>query len=171
MLQCTKVLERIVAMSPETCDKVHMIGAADCGRNGFGGSQMNVRRSVVVAVVAVALALGWSMLRPVAAGPVITKDALEAGMSAGSIVLVDVREADEFVAGHVPGAINLPLSGLTAAALPAPAGKTVVVMCRSGNRSSRAQAIAVAGGRADVVNYSGSMNEWSARGGAIVTGR
>lgn len=107
---------------------------------------------------------------PVSAAGTVAMEAVEAGLASGRIVLIDVREAGEFAAGHVPGAINMPLSSFNPAALPKPADKTVVLMCRSGNRSSRAQAAAIGAGRDDVVNYSGSMNEWSARGGAIVTG-
>ncbi|NLH79347.1 MAG: rhodanese-like domain-containing protein [Phyllobacteriaceae bacterium] len=97
-------------------------------------------------------------------------DAVATGLKAGSVVLVDVREPDEFTAGHVPGAINMPLSRFDPAALPKPAGKDVVVMCRSGHRAGKAQAIAAAAGRTDVIDYAGSMNEWSAKGGPVVTG-
>jgi rhodanese-related sulfurtransferase len=117
-----------------------------------------------------ALGLGLSILPAFAAG-VIALDAVRAGLADGSVVVVDVREPDEFVAGHVPGAINLPLSRFDPAALPKPEGKTVVVMCRSGRRSGQAQAIAAAAGRGDVVDYAGSMNEWLAKGQPIVTGR
>ena len=119
---------------------------------------------------ALVLVSGLSVL-PAAADGVIAMDAVKAGMANGSIVLVDVRETDEFGAGHVPGAINLPLSRFDPAALPKPADKTVVVMCRSGRRAGQAQAIAASAGRGDLVNYSGSMNEWAAKGGAVATGQ
>lgn len=127
---------------------------------------MNVR----LGFAAAAFAVGFSVL-PAGAAGVIAIDALEAGLANGSIALVDVREPNEFVAGHVPGAVNLPLSRFDPAALPKPEGKIVVVMCRSGNRSGRAQAIAAAAGRGDVVDYSGSMIEWTAKKQPIVTGR
>lgn len=135
---------------------------------------MRLRLGSVAAALALGLAivaLAPRFVAPASAEGVIGMDAVRAGLQRGDIVLVDVREADEFGAGHVPGAVNLPLSGFSAAKLPRPADKTVVVMCRSGNRSTRAQALAAAAGRGDVVNYTGSMNEWSAKGGAIVTGR
>lgn len=118
---------------------------------------------------AVALALG--LATPAAAEGVIGMDAVKAGLDTGTIVLVDVREPDEFTSGHVPGAINLPLSSFSPSALPKSTDKTVVVMCRSGRRAGQVQAITAATGRRDLVNYSGSMNEWSAKGGPIVTGR
>lgn len=126
--------------------------------------------SVRLRFAAAAFVVGFSVL-PASASGVIAIDALEAGLATGSVTLVDVREANEFVAGHVPGAVNLPLSRFDPAALPRSEGKIVVVMCRSGNRSGRAQAIAAQAGRGDVVDYSGSMIEWAAKGRPIATGR
>jgi rhodanese-related sulfurtransferase len=95
---------------------------------------------------------------------------LKQGLAAHRLVLVDVREADEFAAGHVPGAINLPLSRLKADDVPKPASERVVVMCRSGNRSARAVAALEAAGRSDLIDYSGSYLDWTAKGGPVVTG-
>lgn len=108
---------------------------------------------------------------PAAAEGVIGLDAVKAGLKTGQILLVDVREPDEFVAGHVPGAVNMPLSHFDPAALPKPADKTVVVMCRSGHRAGIAQAAAAKVGRTDIVDYAGSMIEWTGKGEPIVTGR
>jgi rhodanese-related sulfurtransferase len=96
---------------------------------------------------------------------------LVAGLSQNRVMLIDVREPGEFTEGHVPGAINLPLSTLKAEAVPKPADRTVVVMCRSGRRSAQAMAILSAAGRTDVVDYSGSWNDWVAHSGAVATGR
>lgn len=126
---------------------------------------MSRRLSLAAGLVVAGLLAG-----PAFADGVISMDAVRAGLAKGGIVLVDVREPDEFTAGHVPGAINLPLSKFDPAALPKPEGKQVVVMCRSGHRAGQAQAIAAAAGRTDVVDYAGSMNEWTAKGGPVVTG-
>ncbi|MEU6388070.1 rhodanese-like domain-containing protein [Streptomyces sp. NPDC046939] len=88
----------------------------------------------------------------------------------GRAVLLDVREAPEWQAGHAPGAVHLPLSRLRdGAALPGAArGKPVITVCRSGNRSRTAAALLVARGvrATDVV---GGMTAW-ARAGLPVTG-
>lgn len=56
----------------------------------------------------------------------------------GAIIL-DVRTAGEFMAGHIPGSINLPLQQLeSAAAELARANRTVITCCRSGYRSEEA---------------------------------
>lgn len=116
----------------------------------------------------------FGLLAPVAvasAAQTVTYDDVVAGLQKGSIVLVDIREPNEFVAGHVPGAVNLPLSSLTPAALPKPADKTVVIMCRSGNRSGKLAQMLPSVGRTDIVDYSGAMIDWTRRGGAVVTGK
>ena len=51
-------------------------------------------------------------------------------------LLVDVREPDEFAAGHIPGAINAPLSALGETELPA--GRPLFLYCLRGSRASRA---------------------------------
>lgn len=116
-----------------------------------------------------ALALAASVA-PGLAAQTATFEEVTAGLAKGEIVLVDIREPDEFVSGHVPGAINLPLSRLTPAALPRPADKKVVIMCRSGNRSGKLASMLPKVGREDIIDYSGSMIDWTRRGGPIVKG-
>ena len=116
-----------------------------------------------------ALALAASVAPGLAAQTATFED-VTAGLAKGEIVLVDIREPDEFVSGHVPGAVNLPLSRLTPAALPKPADKKVVIMCRSGNRSGRLASMLPKVGREDIIDYSGSMIDWTRRGGPIVKG-
>lgn len=69
-------------------------------------------------------------------------DAAEAKrmIDAGGVTVVDVRRADEYEDGHVPGAINIPnedIADQMPAALP-DAGTTLIVYCRSGVRSKQA---------------------------------
>ncbi len=93
----------------------------------------------------------------------ITYERLAAALGSGSCVLVDVREAVEFAAGHAPGAVNHPLSSFDPADLPK--DKPVVLMCQAGGRSAKALAKAVAAGRTDVVHYPGGMTGWRSQGG------
>ena len=64
--------------------------------------------------------------------------ALDAMIKADSATVVDVREADEFAAGHIPGAINMPLSTFRPGKLPHHKGKTLVLNCLGGKRSGQA---------------------------------
>lgn len=66
----------------------------------------------------------------------IRKGLEEYGATPGA-VLVDVREADEFRAGHIPGAVNAPLSALTQTALPK--DRPLYLYCLRGTRSRRAE--------------------------------
>ncbi len=86
------------------------------------------------------------------------------------VTLVDVREADEFAAGHVPGAINLPLSTFDPAQVPDEAGKELVVMCKSGKRAGMALEKLNAAGITRAVNYRAGMDGWTADGMPVVAG-
>ena len=84
---------------------------------------------------------------------------------AGEVLLLDVREDHEWAAGHAPQAVHAPLSRLSLEDVPA--GRTVVAVCRSGNRSGQATAALLAAGR-DVVNMAGGMKHWAAAGLPVV---
>lgn len=82
--------------------------------------------------------------------------------------LLDVREDDEWAAGHAPGARHIPLGDLGARAGEVPQDELIYVICRSGHRSGRAaQALAGAGWRA--VNVAGGMQDWAAAGRPMVS--
>jgi rhodanese-related sulfurtransferase len=84
-----------------------------------------------------------------------------------AVTVVDVREAHEFAAGHIPEAINLPLSRFDPRDLPSSAETTVVLVCQAGVRSRKALDRARAAGRADLKHYAGGMAQWRAHGGAV----
>jgi rhodanese-related sulfurtransferase len=85
--------------------------------------------------------------------------------SAGENRLVlDVREPWEFAAGHVPGAILIPLGQLAARVGELPQDRPLFVICRSGNRSVTASQLLVAAGKRDVRNVEGGMIAWQSAG-------
>ena len=100
-------------------------------------------------------------------------DELKAGLADGSILLVDVREANEFTAGHIKDAAFLPLSAFDPAKLPvAPEGKKVVIYCRSGRRSVTAMEQARLAGRRDVNTHFGAgILGWLNAGEPVEQGR
>ena len=78
------------------------------------------------------------------------------------VPLIDVREVDEFVGGHVPGAINLPMSTIGGRLDELPDGAFDVI-CKVGGRSGRvAEALAARG--YDVTNVDGGTDDWIAAG-------
>ena len=64
---------------------------------------------------------------------------LEEYRAASGAILVDVREADEFASGHIPGAVNAPLSTISQTVLPKDA--PLFLYCLRGSRSKRAAKI------------------------------
>lgn len=76
-------------------------------------------------------------------------------------VLVDVRTPEEFVAGHIEGARNIPVDSLNArlADLGPPASTTVVVYCQTGSRSTQAARTLRDAGFTSVHNL-GPMSAW-----------
>jgi rhodanese-related sulfurtransferase len=105
-------------------------------------------------------------------GPVrdVSIDEVKAGLANHSILLVDVREPHEFAAGHIPGAVNLPLSSFDPAEIEAEPGQEVVFSCRSGSRTLKAIAAARAAGFPYDAHYRGSMLEWVAMGEPVEAG-
>jgi rhodanese-related sulfurtransferase len=83
--------------------------------------------------------------------------------------LLDVREDDEWSAGHVPGATHIPLGQLGGRTSELPGSpETIYVICRSGMRSARA-ALALNRAGWQAVNVAGGMHDWVAAGRPMVT--
>jgi rhodanese-related sulfurtransferase len=100
----------------------------------------------------------------------VSLDELKAGLADESILLVDVREPNEWAAGHIPAALFNPLSAFDPDALPREEGKRVVLHCRSGRRSVTALGLAQQAGRNDVkAHFGGGMLEWVGSGEKVET--
>jgi rhodanese-related sulfurtransferase len=87
---------------------------------------------------------------------------------AGEALLLDVREDDEWAAGHAEEAVHAPLSRLDPATVPTEL--PVVAVCRVGSRSAMAAGALAARG-VQVVNMSGGMLAWEAVGLPVVRGK
>lgn len=83
--------------------------------------------------------------------------------------LLDVREQDEWDAGHAPGAQHLPMYELPARLAEIPRDRDVVVVCRSGMRSAQVVQFLLGQGWASVRNLDGGMHSWVAAGRPLVT--
>jgi rhodanese-related sulfurtransferase len=86
---------------------------------------------------------------------------------AAGAALVDVREMDEWQAGHAPQAIHIPLSQLGTAAGSPERATPLVVICRSGRRSDHAVSQLCSAGF-QAFNLAGGMHAWQQAGGAVV---
>lgn len=76
--------------------------------------------------------------------------------------IIDVREPREYRAGHLAGAVNIPLPELASRLSAIPEDALPVFVCRSGARSLSACAVAVRGGRAIAINLDGGLLAWAA---------
>lgn len=83
--------------------------------------------------------------------------------------VVDVREPGEYVSGHVPGALLMPLAGVPARTRELPKGRPVYVICASGNRSRTATGWMVEAG-IDARSVAGGTTGWISSGGPVVRG-
>ena len=92
----------------------------------------------------------------------ITQEEAKDMMDAGDVIVLDVREQSEFDAGHIPGAVLLPVGTITkdtAAAVIPEMDAVVLVYCRSGNRSKTASKALVNLGYTNIYEF-GGINTW-----------
>lgn len=103
--------------------------------------------------------------------PEVTLTDFAAAHAAGALT-VDVREPDEYAGGHVPGALNIPLSQLgprVATVAADSKGVPVFVICASGNRSKAGADLLLQGGL-DARSVAGGTAAWSRAGHPTVAG-
>ena len=100
--------------------------------------------------------------------PEATLEQLDAALSAGHLVL-DVREGFEYVDGHVPGAVPIPMGQLPSRVGELDKATPVFVVCASGNRSaSMTDFLRDAG--FDAYSVAGGTSAWARAGRPVVTG-
>ena len=83
--------------------------------------------------------------------------------------LLDVREPDEWAAGHAPGAHHLPMMEVPVRMAEVPDDADVVVVCRAGGRSAQVTAYLQQNGWDNVRNLDGGMQSWQAAGRDLVS--
>ena len=83
-------------------------------------------------------------------------------MDTQEVIVLDVREQSEYGSGHIPGAVLLPVGSIdekTAAAVIPEKDSTVLVYCRSGNRSKTASSTLAGLGYTNIYEF-GGINTW-----------
>jgi rhodanese-related sulfurtransferase len=95
------------------------------------------------------------------------------GVGAGEVpagaYLLDVREDEEWVAGHAPDAHHVPMHTIPARLDEIPVDEDVVVVCRSGGRSAQVVAYLLQTGRENARNLDGGMIAWAHAGRAMIS--
>ena len=90
------------------------------------------------------------------------------GVLQGGALLIDVREPEEWEAGHAPGARHIPLAELPDRLGELDASDRIVVICRSGGRSALATEWLTEAGF-DAANLIGGMQAWAQSGQGVET--
>ena len=101
--------------------------------------------------------------------PEVSVDELAAARAAGLIPLIDVRQPEEYEAGHVPGAKLIPLADVVARTGEVPSEGPVYVICQGGGRSLRAAEYYRSHG-IDAINVTGGTKAWVDAGNETATG-
>ncbi len=83
--------------------------------------------------------------------------------------LLDVREDDEWAAGHAPAAHHLPMGQVVARLAEVPTDVEVVVVCRVGGRSGQVVSYLLGNGWDNVHNLDGGMQSWAAAGRDLIS--
>jgi rhodanese-related sulfurtransferase len=83
--------------------------------------------------------------------------------------VLDVRAPEEFVTGHVPGAVNIPYDQVAARLAEVPKDKDVVLYCRSGRRAGMAAEVLAANGYTRLKHLEGDMPAWIEKGRPVET--
>jgi len=84
--------------------------------------------------------------------------------------ILDVRTPEEYESGHIPGSVLIPIDTLQSTLSNIPKDKTIVVVCRSGNRSATGRDILINNGFSNVTSMAGGMNQWINKNYEIVLG-
>ena len=92
----------------------------------------------------------------------ITQEEAKEMMDSQEVIILDVREQDEYDNGHIPGAVLLPVGSIdetTAAEVIPDKDSTVLVYCRSGNRSKTASSALAELGYTNIYEF-GGISTW-----------
>lgn len=122
-------------------------------------------RGLVVPAAFLALAAGLATAADPPLAPVSPQalvERLDDGPKAPFVL--DVRTAEEYVAGHVPGAVNIPHDQLASRLAEVPRDRDVVLYCRSGRRVQMAAEVLAGSGYARLEHLQGDMPAWAGQG-------
>jgi hydroxyacylglutathione hydrolase len=126
--------------------------------------------SRLLALIGIDRIAGWIGTSAVSGGavlhstPQMTVTDLQARLAAGAVTVVDVRSANEWAGGHVPGAMHIPLGYLAERCRSIPTTRPIVLQCQSGSRSAIAVSLLEHFGIHHAINLQGGFSAWAAAG-------
>ena len=137
---------------------------------------MNKRRTVlvlaslaVVAVVSITCFNFFCVGQKLTYKTISVSDARAMMESSSNLLVVDVRTPQEYMQGHLKGAINIPLSDLSLRMGELEKDRPILVYCQTGYRSAQASSILVKAGFVKIYNLEGGIMAWVSSGYPTVT--
>ncbi len=95
----------------------------------------------------------------------ISPSELQSRRDAGTApVVIDVRTADEYAVGHIPGAVNIPFDQVAARISEVEAPHGVALYCMVGPRARKGEEALLASGFTSVLHIEGGLAAWEADG-------
>jgi rhodanese-related sulfurtransferase len=127
--------------------------------------------AAIVALLLLAACSGQETAAPVVEeidlttlGDSVDVDTVNALRDNAGVFLIDVREPDEYAAGHIPGITLIPMGEVASRLAELPRDKEIIVTCRTGNRSGQVADLLRQQGFTNVHNMSGGIVAWEEAG-------
>lgn len=120
-----------------------------------------MRWDIMLVLALLVLVVGYRLWRRRGVNQVSVHEVKARLVARDRILLIDVREPKQFQAGHIRGAINIPLSRLEQEAQRLDSKVEMIVLCQTGHRSMTAYHKLKAMGFEDVRHLEGGMMRWS----------
>ncbi len=133
---------------------------------------LNQNNLLLIAVaIGSAIMLAWPMIqRSRSGGAVSTTEAVQL-MNQKHAVLIDIRPASAFAAGHIPQSRNIPLEEINQKTATLPKNKPLILVCDQGRSAIGAATRLRAQGVTEVVTLEGGLRAWSAAGLPVTAGK
>ncbi len=117
-----------------------------------------------VAMIVMGMLVAAPMLADSSA-PIIEPADLQARLESDTApTVIDVRSAEEYAAGHIPGALNIPFDQVAARISTVAAPHGVALYCMVGPRARKGEAALLASGYEQVLHLEGGLQAWMASG-------
>jgi rhodanese-related sulfurtransferase len=100
---------------------------------------------------------------------ILSLDAFKAQMDATDVYVIDIREPGDYEAGHIEGAVNIPIRTLAENLNQIPADQPVVIYCASGLRAGLSLSVLRSLGYENIRAFAGGWRGWSAAGEPVST--
>jgi rhodanese-related sulfurtransferase len=120
--------------------------------------------AVIVAVVAVGASLQLERSQPPVYGDLTVQQSAELIKAKPELFILDVRTREEYDAGHLKGAVLVPVTELEGRLGELPRDREMLVYCRTGNRSRTALEILRAGGFSKLYHIKDGITAWTQAG-------